>query len=121
MAERQQGSVLEVLAPDPRGVNGDVRHRGGVVIYGVSAELYAIQALATEKVGPNTRNNVWLGCVLLMLAVAVGPVSWYVGAFFGTLNDDQQAGLARRRARLAAERKNQPQRDEPLEPEPEDA
>lgn len=75
---------------------------GGVVIFGLVGEYSALQALAYERVGQNTRADVYEPCIVLLVAVGVGPVWWFVRAFFGTLIDDQDAYLTKRAAGIDA-------------------
>lgn len=79
-----------------------------VIVAGIIGEYAALQALEDRTVGPNTRANVAFACVTLLVMVAIPPCWLFVTTFFGTLNDDRKAAMARKLGRLLAEVRAQP-------------
>ncbi len=75
------------------------------IIVGVIGEYSALQALANGTLGrdaTDTLGTVWAGVISLLIAVAVGPIWWFVVGFFGPTADDFRGLLASSRAGRAA-------------------
>lgn len=60
----------------------------GVILQGALGEFAALRALLNDKAVANTQSIVFDACVALLIMVTIGPVWWFLEAFFGSLTDD---------------------------------